>query len=312
MIALLIILLSTVSIFAKSELLSELSEKGLPAKVTVCVRDQNGDLVSNANVRFFFGLMSKSKSKEIETKTDIHGLAVGESRVNHRIVITISKDGYYDSFYRHNVWNGSGGYETGRWEPWNPILNVTLFEKRLPRSDNYFPGLSFKIEQNVRYGVDLLQREVFPINESSRSADFTITSTGNYYSTDTTREDDWIAKDALSFCKKGDGIIEKKRNRESELVYQYQAPMKGYQSLVEYTYMKKGKEKERIKQYPSETDLYLIFRITRVTKDGVEEHYYGIIESLSFSKNWKTGKIVFRISYRINSEPGDRNIEYIQ
>lgn len=288
MISLLFLLISTITIFANAAILSELSEKGLPAKITVCVRDQNGDTVPNANVRFLFGLMPQSRSKVFDIQTDNNGLAVSESRVNQKIIITISKEGYYDSFYRHSVWQGSGGYETGRWEPWNPMLNITLFAKKFPRSENSFSSSSFRIEPEIEYGFDLLSRSFGPANEIEGNADFIITSTGSYYSKEITREDDWTAIDTLSFCMKGDGIIEKNRNRKSELVYQYQAPIEGYHSSIEYVYTKKGKEKKRIKLYPSETDQYLIFRITRLSEEGEKKHYYGIIESLNFSKNWKT------------------------
>lgn len=300
------------SCFADTSLLQTLTQKGLDAKVSVCVMDQNRHPVSNADVRFSFSFSTDKKPYVIETKTDHCGIATAQSKTNSRISIHIEKEGYYRTRYKYSVWKGSGGYENGRWEPWNPMINLTLRKKIMPQNLNVKSRSFHRLKPFQTYAFDFLTGTLCPNENTTNTPDLVFSALGSFYLNNTTTYDDFTATNRFMFLSKECGFIERKKHQTSSLKYDYQAPVDGYVSKCEFVYEQKNRIANEIKRFHSETNEYLIFRIVRLRENGEEQYYYGVIESWNIGKDWKSGEINFFIRYRINPEPGDRNIEYIQ
>lgn len=305
-----IILLFCVSIAIAESSLSKLSKEGFPAKISVIVRDQDGNLIEDADVRLSFTYANRDTPTLIYTKTDKNGVATGEEKTNNQIVISITKDGYYRSSYTYHVWKGSRGYETGRWEPWNPVIDATLFRKKEINKKRVNTCIVDNIVPTQTYYFDLLKKCVVSPKESEDFVyDFSFTTGGTYYQSDSKIDDDWIAIDRFVFSRSSDGIVEKEKNEHSVFAYTYEAPINGYAPEIEYKAEQKDKIFYPYKKYPQNAQ-YLIFRVSRQKSDGNILFYYGIIDSWRILKDWSTGKLRFSIRYRINTEPDDQNIEY--
>lgn len=306
----LILIICVVSGVADTGLLQTLSKEGLDAKISICVVDQSGNAVSNANVKFSFGFSTGKKSNIVESITDQFGHASALNKTNSRIVIQVYKEGYYRTGYRYGVWKGRGGYEKGRWEPWNPTITVVLYKilcpKKIVEKSYTFDGLM----ANQPYAFDFITGSIYPADSVTNDIDLVFDTSGNFFSPGITWKDDYSATNRFVFLAPGSGIIEKSRNNNSTLLYEYQAPLEGYTRNIDYIYEQKNRESIEIRGFPSQTDHYLVFKISRKSDNEEANDYYGVIEYWGIGKDWKTGKICFYISYRLNPVPGDRNIEY--
>jgi hypothetical protein len=192
----------------------------------------------------------------------------------------------------------------GRWQPWNPTVEVVLKEEREPHKMNI---LTVEIQM--------------PIYEKPAGFDFEIgdwvAPYGKGIHTDVTFEmtDDYIDRNnqgqefRITFPNERDGIIRKNKDLFSKFPSEYEAPLDGYQrELVSKWLMQTGRmmEDSRIGE-----DDYLIFRYrSRVDGNGsvIEARYgklYGKLE-YSFGVHHKR-RLYF--TYYLNPTPNDRNLE---
>ena len=283
--------------------------KGLPAKVTVKVCDSEEKPVTNVTVVFCFAIHNRREPNTVVARTDADGMATGEANANEIVTIHLDKEGHYWSFVEYGLWGPGKGYQTGRWEPWNPTVEVVLREKKRPQR-NYRRGseTAYHLTREGLYGFDLLANKVVEPGSKDGHADFYFSGTGSYYDRDMKIKGDWEKRDVFTFNFPEDGFITMKRNKDSDFAFAYEAPLTGYGNPVEY--FRSRTNPERTKPYP-DGDVFLIFRVSRKNAEtGSMESYYGIIEALTYKKDWNDGDPWFSIRYRINREPDDRNIEY--
>ncbi len=285
----------------------ELVRNGLPAKVSVRVRDQDGAIVPDADVLLSFSIHNQRESNIVKVKTDAMGIASGEARLNNRIAIHVSKNGYYRTFFQYSPWS-HGSYDSGRWEPWNPMLDAVLREIRTPLRTPRRMNTIHHLRQAETYGYDLLENKIVNPDDSECHADFWVTGTGDYYDKKTSPFDAWEKTVTVKFPSIGDGLVRKKRNLESDFKFDYQAPLEGYRQTTEFTLSRiPGKTNNPF----LESDEYFHFRISRTNPEtGEIDHYYGIILRLLQWKDWDTNESVFSIHYVINPTPEDRNTEF--
>ena len=74
---------------------------------------------------FSFLVYNVETPNTVIVKTDANGMASGEANANQEIVVHVTKDGWYRPHCRYKLWGAGKDYQSGRWEPWNPILNIT-------------------------------------------------------------------------------------------------------------------------------------------------------------------------------------------
>lgn len=297
-------------VYAENDLNRTLLDDGLPGRVSITVHSIDGIPIEGASVMFAFSVLNHQDPNIVKAVTDKNGIASGEAYVNDKIAIHVNKDGFYETFFYYNVWNaGKDCYKSGRWEPWDPMLNVVLYARIKPNNSPMLMKTAHHLTKEGVYGFDLLSKRMIDPGDKTGHADFYIWTSGSFYDRATQFSDKWQKIVILRFNHVGDGLIARKRNRESEFCFSYTAPISGYENPVEFIHSRANPEKS--KPFPVHGEDYFIFRVSRINDaTGELEPFYGIIESLNHGKDWDTGEPDFSITYRINTIPGDRNIEY--
>ncbi len=291
-------------------------KKGLPAKVTVRVKDPDGKPLSNASVMFCFVVYNHREPNTVVARTDENGMATGEALANDEIVIHIEKPGWYRPRCRHKLWGPGNGYQSGRWEPWNPTLDITMYPKINRRQAPKFRSCYYEhLEPNVAYGFDMLEKDIVPPGRKEETADFQFKGNGQKIIISCENQMGSMiiyftnSLDVI-FQNNGDGVIKMKKHEDSEFKFTYLAPETGYmQRLQLYEDFSPQRPEGKGEPFLSDKE-YLIFRISRIDeKSGETKRYYGIITRLSGTADL-AGKRDFEIAYYLNPDPEDRNIEY--
>jgi hypothetical protein len=275
--------------------------EGADAKVTLRVVDARGEPVAAADVQvvfFYRGLYP------INGKTDVNGFFTASHRSESDVQIHAMKEGYYRThraywFYRE----GEPCAKNGRWQPWNPTLEVVLKEKRKP-----IPMFTKQIEskmpaQDVPIGYDFLRGDwVQPYGEG-READILLTYSESPR-TNTWRRYDFI----IAFSNKLDGAYLRKKDTYSQFVSAHEANPDGYQSLFPFVYERTNNK--IIQERRITEDDILVFRVRTKTDDlgNITEAYYGkIYGPCKFADGPQR---LVRIAYYFNPTPNDRNLEF--
>ena len=295
--------------FANDDSLTrELGQIGLPARISVRVRDQDGKLVPDADVLMSFSVHNQRESTVVEAKTDEEGIATGEARLNDRIAIHIRKHGYYETFFRYSPWK-HGHYESGRWEFDSSVLDAIIYLKKHPINISEKCKVFHNLDSTKKYGFDVLAGRLLEPDDENGHADFTITASGSFYEQNTAFSAAWEKTVEFIFGFEGDGFIRRTRNMSSEFMFDYQAPLDGYANPVVY-HSTRYQTDMNGEGFPTNEE-YLVFRISRQDeKTGETVHYYGIIEDLGYGKDWDTNRSCFSIGYRASLSPNDQNIEF--
>ena len=287
--------------------------KGLPAKVTVRVRDPDGNPVPDAPVKFVFGFANKTDLNIVKGNTDANGMASGEGLGNDKVVIHVDKTGWYRPECDYSLRGSGKSYQSGRWEPWNPTLDITLYPKvnrrQAPKGRScYYEHL----EQGTAYGFDMLKTDFVLPGRKGETVDFSFTTSGSYTTMrcEGSKSVKTYATNILeiTFLNDGDGLVKMKKRLDSEFQFTYLAPETGCEQKVRFN--SDFSPQHRGSTFISDNNEYLIFRISR--KDAVSgeiKRYYGIMTRLE-SRSGNGEERTFDIWYYLNPIPGDRNIEY--
>ena len=274
-------------------------------KFTAKVVNRNGNPIENAKV---FVNFTGSKAKVIEGRTNKEGLFTATGSTTPIGGVTVKKEGYYLSGYsfENMIIEHLDERKKGllnRWQPWNPIINIVLKEKKNP-IPMYAKGTFGYIEAPALeepIGYDLAKGDwVIPYGKGEKK-DFIFVFRARYDGIK-----DWEASYSLTFSDRHDGIIEyyPDENDYSEYKWPYKAPQTGYKSEINRYkvfqpngYSKTNYDKKR--RY--------IFRIrTKVDDKGniIKAKYGKLKNDIEFLPNKKIS-----FSYIFNPT-GTRNLEY--
>ena len=282
---------------------------GAKAKLTFRVTDSLGNPVTNADVRTGFYVWDEEKSNVASTKTDTNGMCTVEGLCSVDANCSFTKDGYYKTNFRHTFPNPRrepDSVKDGKWQPWNPTIEVTLKEKRNPvamyvnRIEVYFP-------QNELVGFDCKQGDLVAPYGTGNESDFLFT----VIETSKSRNEFQRQLVVVSDCEDG-GFIRSRKDIWSSLVSKHEAPDNGYTPKVETIFVY-GENQQPIDTRIGE-DEYLMFR-SRVKKDDKGKITYsnygkidGRIKSGKSDKGDNAGYVQFL--YYFNPTPNDRNLEF--
>ena len=278
---------------------------GAEAKVTLRVIDSRGAPVPETDVQMaFFPQDSYEAAKITKGLTDKDGLFVVSGQTVDDISFSASKTNYYVTNRKfHFYWRGTDCVRDGRWQPWNPTLEVVLKEKRKP-IPMYTKHIESKMPaQDVPIGYDFLKGDwVDPYGEGE-STDITLT-----YS-ETPRTNTWRRYDfVIAFSNKLDGAYLRKKDTYSQFVSAHEADTNDYQSVLAFVYERTADRIIQDKRI-SEDDI-LVFRVrSKLDENGnISEAYYGkIYGPCKFADGPQR---FIRISYYFNPTPNDRNLEF--
>lgn len=278
---------------------------GLPiARITVRVRDQDGNAVPAASLRITGDSAGREKSPKTYKVdvTDNNGIWEGELESKGEVLVSAGKEGYYKSNgvgydYRSIPDEWERAVSRKRWEPWNLTIDVTLRKiiKPVPMYARAFRG---GLPSTVgRMGFDLVIGDYIQPYGRGEVSDLIFIPV-----VEVRADNDYDLKLSVKFSNEKDGIMPfavLPPLTGSELRSPHQAPETGY--LAEWMVWRSRRPNEpEWSNYDPENHAYFIRVRTRLDKAGniVSAHYGKIYGDF------------MKMTYYLNPTPGDRNLEF--
>jgi hypothetical protein len=279
------------------------------AKVTLHVIGDDGHNLSGMNAEVTFlnpvhkpGSWGSSDTFSRSGKTDANGLFIAEEKAGFEIHYGASSTDYYRSLGRFDFKTE----KDGRYQPWNPIFDVTLkkivnpipmYAKRL---ETKFPveawAVGFDLAESdwvIPYGHGKVSDMVFEINRAIRGA----------------REFDAALK--LTFFNKGDGIYAvpiESQNMASELRLPHEASQSGY--AAERIWQFGSNETKSNEDRQKQSYFYRVRTVLDSSGHVVTALYGKIHGDIKFYVGTKAPKPGLGFTYYLNPTPNDRNVEF--
>lgn len=165
------------------------------------------------------------------------------------------------------------------------------------------------LDPSKEYGFDFLKGNLINDENPSQKSDLVFKASGSIFLLEAAIDGDWDMRTDFTFTHASDGIIERKRNEHSKFQFIHQAPQDGYETHFTFFNCTKNEDCDVVRVFPTNVGYY-VFRFSRKNENNLYEAYYGIIERMNIGKSWKTGKMYFDITYCLNTDSEDRNVEY--
>ena len=281
------------------------------AKLTFRVTDSLGTPVTNAEVGVSFYLWSEKPSGAVG-KTDTNGLFTAEGFCSVDANCSFVKDGYYLTSYRHafpNPRRDSSTVKDGKWQPWNPTIEITLKEKRNPIPMYVKKAKVFLPKKGEPFGFDCEMDDLVEPFGKGRNADITFIYTAEI---EGFKDLCYSNQVVISGHSEYGGIIKKDADLWSQLVSLQEAPVSGYQPDVTLFYHRSGAQIKGEMGFKRGT--YLIFR-SRIKTDEegqiVSVNYGKIYPPFDYGEapeNKGEGRVEFY--YYFNPTPNDTSLEF--
>ncbi len=276
------------------------------AKMTVKVLNEAGSPVDSADARVGFTVDSKTHvgSEEIVVHgiTNKDGEFVASAKTDRRVGFTVKKTGWYPSFgtYRFKE------VKEGRWEPWDPTIDVILKPVINPQP---MYARKLRVEMplaDAPVGFDLVESDWLAPHGRGKVADFVF-----YLSRRFETWNDYYAEIKLAFSNEGDGIqmIPGQGQSASELKLPRLAPEQGF--LPEFA-TSIGRTPSTLGRDDGKAGRSYFFRVRTVrdeTRKIVSALYGKIDGDIRIDAiNSKTALLLF--DYYLNPQSMSRNMEF--
>jgi hypothetical protein len=276
---------------------------GATGQITLNVRDSRDMPVTNARVTMGFFVQGSNSIGQVGV-TDTQGLVTCTGTSMSDVRYSVAKDGYYPTtatyiFYpRPDV-----SLVSGKWQPWNPVLQVLLKEKRNPIS---------MIARNIRVRI--------PAKDTDLGFDLWagdwVQPYGNGLTSDIVFKYQAVHKGpqefrkslAVTFSNPSDGFMILEKDKGSEFASTYEAPEGQYLKVL--VLESERTETKIIKDQGVDGDKYLVFRVRSHTDaaGNIARAFYGKTYS-SFEFGMIAGDDRLKFTYYFNAT-GARNLEY--
>ena len=275
-------------------------------KITVKVIGEDQEPVSNALVKIAFGQERQlGKAIQIEGQSDSNGLFSAEHGSDGHVFWSAAKEGYYSSAGYDFLFN-SALVESGRWQPWNQVFDVKLYEIINPKP-MYLRHIETKIPlDNENVGFDMVQGDwVTPYGKGE------IPDLFFRYSKSFHDPKDFEYHLEVTFTNNGDGIQKSLRDlsNKSEFSPPRYAPENDYTN----TWVKEAGRKLGAGYYGlnDKDRIFFLYRIRTVTNhEGViVKALYGKIAGDFQIAGWGAEQADLLFTYYLNPD-GTRNLEY--
>ena len=289
-------------------------QNGAELCITFRVTDTRGVPVTNAQAVAYFSFLHKEGSEEKRFATDTNGMCTVKGLCSIGMSGTFSKEGYYASGFGHKVLTAypmpSSALKDGKWQPWNPTVDIILKEKRNPIPMYVKSGEIILPKTNEPFGIDFQAGDLLAPHGNGKVADMVLTYVFNTPSPDDEKQE-YFAHFALASTNKHEGVIVMKSDTWSEYKTVYEASLEGYEHQFE-TFKRFTPKAELEKKFLA-TDEYLVFRSRVITNEygQITSAHYGKIYSASCwgtAKNPAGGAV--HIRYFFNPISNDRNVEF--
>lgn len=280
-------------------------QNGAEAKVTLRVIDSRGAPVPGADIQMaFFPKDSYEAAKITKGLTDKDGLFVVSGKTVDDISFSASKADYYVTSRKfHFYWRGTACVKNGRWQPWNPTLEVVLKEKRKP-----IPMYQNFVETVMPAGTNRLGFDFLVGDWVAPHGKGNITDMWYVYDENFIDRDNFYIKLSFAFEGEKNGCYMRKMDNYSGLISEHEASdIEFAPSKVCVIEQEKGKYTKELR---FAEDDYMVFRIrTKTDEQGkiVSSHYGKIYGPVGVPHRWSKK---FSFTYYLNPTPNDRNVEY--
>ena len=272
------------------------------AQATFKVVDTEGFPVTNALVSVGFFHRDPDQSRRFESRTDTNGCATLEGPSSGQLAYWIYKDGCYESSGGYKGWMekwmppDSPNIKKGRWQPWNPTIDVVLKEIKNP-IPMYVKGVNLGVpEFDKPLGFDLEEGDWVPPYGKGVTSDFIF-----YATLDKRAPEDSDYRLTLTFQNEKDGI-QVTGNRPlmygSKLASMHTAPVDGY--LPKWEQFKIRRPSEKVESNWDQNRIYCFRVRTKLDEQG------NIVSAL-YGKIY--GDFLY-FTYYLNPNSNDRNIEF--
>ena len=287
--------------------------EGPTAQITFKVTGENGALLAKVPIHVvLFDHQEPGAGfgnpiyKEITSLTDTQGIAVARgSSLDNKVTYEVKDlSGYY---------NEGGPYsfkssKDGRWEPWNPTVELVLRPIVNP-----VPMYARKVETRIsksaqRYGYDLIVSDWVAPDGKGQTADIFFELTG--YANNVKDYDSTLT---VSFANPLDGIQPFVPIKGSSFRSPREAPLDGYQDKLELRRVRKPGQLSPAWIDDTQIDTNYIFRVRTVLDEygKIKSALYGkIYGSFKFYGASTNGSFLTIPACYLNPEPNSRNMEF--
>ena len=273
-------------------------EHGAKAKVTLKVVDSTGKKIPGARVHVHFTFFNRGKN-DVEGLTDANGLFIAEKESTLSYQWAIQKEGYYETTGKRYLAarSSNASVQDGRWQPWNPTIEVVLKEKRNP-IPMYVKKVQAKMpDTEETVGLDLIAGDFVHPHGTGQIADLLL------HYRETTGENAYRRYEIVYEMTNGtDGFYVRKKDLFSQFTSPYDADEDGAY-IRNLTNVFERTRSDILTDTRNKDDDIFMFRVRTAG------------HSDSTTKKTLYGKMLlpFRlidITYYLNPEQGDTNIEF--
>ena len=290
-------------------------EHGAESRITLVIVDSMTNALANAEVEVIPIFHDRPLNAKLLHSDENGELRIEDSKAS-KYIVNIRKEGYYPTYtslFLHVP--GLDCVKDGKWQPWNPILAMTLKEKRNPGE---------LIHNTVNTCIPLGKECYFdfgnasflpPIGEGvSSNASIFVTGFKRKISGIPHWRSPWKIEKRCRFFFPGkdEGLIRCPIDAWSAYRYVYEAGEQGYSNETVDIFRFDGENDTKIDTGLTSGEYY-IFRFRHKLNNHEREYRYGMIIhpiSIRLSENSDMAKISF--DYYISQTINDRNLETVQ
>jgi hypothetical protein len=284
--------------------------KGAKAQITVKLTDENDVSIANTNIIACVPPpVSWSGSNIDETTqwtTDENGICIIDVKVYSIVYIVVKNT---NEFYGHIEKIRFKDISNGKWQPWNPTIEIKLKEKI-----NLIPMYAKREEgklpqEGVECGYDLTKGDWVVPYGKGETADFIFKVIGTHRTVPGKTRFPDVYYDytlTLSFSNPDDGIqdVYAPPHLGSELRLAQEAPATGYKDILKLRFFRE-ENKASYDNLREDQNYYFRVRTKRDRKGNIINALYGKI----------SGSIIFgakfvNFTYYLNPDPTSRSLEW--
>ena len=284
---------------------------GADYRTVLRVVDDGGHAVSDAKVRVLMGMNFIKSSYFIEGTTDTNGLFTISGRTTgNRIVIDVTKDGYYGSRREHCLIAMGAEREVrdGRWQTYGAEEELLLrrIENPVSLPHEWFWEFRYTMERGRWIGYDILKNDfVGPVGHGD-IADFEVFvewdgrwMPGEYKG----------MKVCIRFPEHFAGFYEYDARNESEFIFPYHAQTNvGYRQSCEFS-ERVNPDGSRVVVEFDRRKCWVVRSRCRVDEKGrLMAANYSVLSDIAFCCKMD-GRIGFCVTGAFNPTPNDTNLE---
>ena len=278
---------------------------GANAMMTFNVKDSCGQPCTNVAVSVFAYAAYGKKGETTVIHTDTNGLAVIALKTTGGIKYSIVGEGYYKTTGEFTFLKSYADWvKGGKWQPWNPTIEVTLKEKRNP-IPMHVKWVECEIPLwNQPIGYDLEKGDWVVPHGKGKYADMFLCYDEDIVNLKT----DFAKSFRIEFPGSCNGAYVKAKTTFSDFVSDYEAATNGYVNIFEYGIQYRAGHILKATRF--ERDNYFVFRTrSRVDDNGnlLTANYGKIYGAFEYSVG--PNRYV-RFSHYFNPNSNDRNLEF--